>query len=233
VQCYGVGEWHTLPYLEMEYVYGASMEEILKTCRVLTPVETVAIGILVCRALGYAHHQVITVYGETYKGIVHRDLKPANILLSRTGQIKLTDFGIARPGAVSLHTIDSGKVVGTLPYLAPEQLKEEPLTEKTDIYALGATLYELLSGTRPFPQGDIPAIIAAKTSGSYKPLKPSATVPKEIVDIISCAMATDPHKRFHSAKDMGNKLEQVLNTIIKDRDTFILDSLVKRAFQPQ
>lgn len=233
VQCYGVGEWHSLPYLEMEYVNGASVEEIVKTCKSISPVETIAIGILVCRALNYAHKQVVTVYGETYKGIVHRDLKPANILLSRNGHIKLTDFGIARPGAVSLHTADSGRVVGTLPYLSPEQLGEEELTPKTDVYALGVTLYELVSGSRTFPQLDVSTLIAAKTKGNYKPLRSSQFLPQELVDIIEKAMATNPEKRFASAKDMGKILENVLQSIISDSDSFILDNLVNRAFKPE
>ena len=233
VQCYSVGEWHSLPYLEMEYVFGASIEEILKTCKSISPVEAIAIGILVCRALNYAHKQVVTVYGETYKGIVHRDLKPANILLSRNGHIKLTDFGIARPGAVSLHTADSGRVVGTLPYLSPEQLGEEELTPKTDVYALGVTMYELVSGGRAFPQLDISTLVTAKTKGNYKPLKGSQFLPQELVDIIERAMATNPEKRFISAKEMGKSLENVLQSIISDSDSFILDNLVNRAFKPE
>lgn len=231
VQCYGVGEWHSLPFLEMEYVYGASIEDVIKKCKSISPVEAIAVGILVCRALGYAHKQVVTVYGETYKGIIHRDLKPANILLSRNGHIKLTDFGIARPGAVSFHTADTGRVVGTLPYLSTEQLGEEELTSKTDIYALGVTLYELVSGNRAFPQLDVSTLIAAKTKGNYKPLKSSQFMPQELIEVIEEAMATNPEKRFASAKDMGKSLEKVLHTITSDSDAFILDNLVNRTFK--
>ena len=231
VQCYGVGEWHSLPYLEMEYVYGASIEDVMKTCKSISPIEVTAIGILVCRALNYAHKQVVTIYGETYKGIIHRDLKPANILLGRNGHVKLTDFGIARPGAVSLHTADTGNIVGTLPYLSPEQLSEEELTPKTDIYALGVTLYELVSGNRAFQQLDVSSLVTAKTKGDYKPLRSSPFLPQELIEIIEGAMATNPQKRFASAKDMGKSLEKVLHTIISDSDAFILDNLVKRAFK--
>jgi len=231
VQCYGVGEWHSLPYLEMEYVYGASIEDVMKTCKSISPIEATAIGILVCRALNYAHKQVVTIYGETYKGIIHRDLKPANIPLGRNGHVKLTDFGIARPRAVSLHTADTGSIVGTLPYLSPEQLSEEELTQKTDIYALGVTLYELISGNRAFQQLDVSSLVTAKTKGNYKPLRSSQFLPQELIEIIEGAMATNPEKRFASAKDMGKSLEKVLHTIISDSDAFILDNLVKRAFK--
>ncbi len=231
VQCYGVGEWHTLPYLEMEFINGASIEDVVKKCKSLTPVEIMGIGILVCRALNYAHHQVVTVYGETYKGIVHRDLKPANILLSKNGHIKLTDFGIARPGSVSFHTADTGKIIGTLPYLAPEQLKEEGLTPLTDVYALGATLYELVAGHRAFPQPDVPSLLSAISRGEYKPLRSSTFLPKELADVIECAMAIDPGKRYGSAIEMGTNLEKVLNKFIQDKDAFVLGNLVKRAFK--
>lgn len=231
VQCYGVGEWHSLPYLEMEYVSGASLGEILKICKYISPTEVLTIGILVCRALNYAHNQVVTVYGKTYKGIIHRDLKPANILLSKNGHIKLNDFGIARPGAVSLHTVDTGKIIGTLPYLSPEQVNGEILTHKTDIYSLGVTLYEMVTGDRAYPQIDIPSLITAKTKSDFKPLKSSSLLPKGVIDIIERAMTKDPGKRFASANEMSKSIEEVLHSMIQDKDTFILAGLLNRAFK--
>jgi len=230
VQCYGVGEWHGLPYLEMEYINGASIEDVMKKCKSVTPAETAAIGILVCRALEYAHRQTVTVYGKTYPGIIHRDLKPANILLGRNGHIKLTDFGIARPGAVSLHTADTGRIVGTLPYLSPEQIDGKELTAKTDIYALGATLYEFLAGQRAFPQFDVSSLVCAKTKGDYKRLKSSPYMPEALVAIIDKAMENDPQKRFPSAKDMGRSLEKVLSGMVAGKDDFIFNALLHRAF---
>jgi CHASE2 domain-containing sensor protein len=210
VHCYNVGEWHGLPFLEMEYVHGASMEEILKKWNNVTVEQALLIGIKVCRALHYAHNQVLTIYGKTYRGIIHRDLKPANIMLSRAGQIKLTDFGIARPGAVSLHTIDTGSVVGTLPYLAPEQLDQHELTPGTDIYALGTTLYELIAGERAFPQVEIPSLIRAKSGGIYTPLTRVAQVPAEVAGILDTAMAIEPERRFSTAQAFGEALERAL-----------------------
>ncbi len=231
VQCYGVGEWYSLPYLEMEYVSGATIEDILNKCNSLTPIETLAIGVLVCRALNYAHHQVVTVYRKRYKGIIHRDLKPANILISKTGQIKLSDFGIARPGAVSLHTVDSGKVIGTLPYLSPEQLEGKALSPSTDLYALGATLYELVTGCRVFPQTEVSTLITAKSKGSFKKLKCSTDLPEAFINTIERSMAVNPEKRFASAKDMGKALEKILYGMIQDKDIFILENLVNRSLK--
>ena len=210
VQCYSVGEWHSLPYLEMEYVNGASIDEVLRRCRLLSVEQSLAIGILVSKALHYAHNQVITIYGKTYKGIVHRDLKPANIMLNRNGRIKLMDFGIARPGSVSLHTIQLGSVVGTLPYLAPEQLAGEDLTARTDVYALGATLYEFITGERTFPQTEVPALISAKNRGDYKPLGSSVRISADAASVIDKALSVDPAKRYSSAHTFGLDLEKAL-----------------------
>jgi hypothetical protein len=213
VQCYSVGDWHGLPYLEMEYIYGMSFEEIISKRGSLTPAEATAVGILVCRALQYAHQQVVSIYGKTYRGVIHRDLKPANIMLSRGGRIKLTDFGIARPGEVSLNTADAGTIIGTLPYLAPEQAEGQELTSRADIYALGVTLYEFLSGARAFPQGEITALLTAKATGSVKHLSSDGKIPESLAAIVNKSMATEAEKRYESAFAMEKELETVLRAM--------------------
>ena len=230
VHCYNVGEWHSLPYLEMEYVYGASMEEVLEKKYNVTVEQALIIGILVARALRYAHNQVMSIYGTTYRGIVHRDLKPANIMLGRAGQVKLTDFGIARPGKVSLHTGDAGSVVGTLPYLAPEQLEGGELTGSADIYALGATLYEMIAGERLFPQTEVPALLRAKSVGTFKPLVRVAHIRPEMAACIEKAFDMDPKKRYPSAKEFGAELEKMLFQLCGHDASASVDSLVKRVW---
>lgn len=211
VQCYGVGEWHTLPSVEMEYVHGSSFAEVQGQCGALPAAEALAVGILVCKALSYAHGQVCTIYGKRYNGVMHRDLKPGNILLSRSGRVKLADFGIARPVEASLHTQDSGNIVGTLPYIAPEQLDSTEIGPAVDIYALGATLYELLTCTYAFPPDmGITAMIKAKTTGDFRKLAPSAALPAPAADAIMRAMATDPAERFESAAAFGKSMENCL-----------------------
>ncbi len=228
VQCYNAGDWHSLPYLEMEYVPGAAMDSVLAKCKLLTAEQAIAIGILVCRALHYAHLKTVTVYGKTYKGVIHRDLKPANIILSRGGKVKLADFGIARPQAVSLHTADSSKVVGTLPYLAPEQLDGKQLTARTDIYALGMTLYEFVTGERAYPQTEITTLITAKTKGQIRSLRGSTLVPAVLADVIEKAMAKDPNDRFESAQAMERELQRALHSLVREPGNQFVASLVKR-----
>lgn len=219
IQCYSVGEWHGLPYLEMDYLNGVAFDRLLRKVGPLTPAETCAFGALVARALHYAHTQVVTVYGKTYRGVIHRDLKPANILLSRSGRIKLTDFGIARPVSVSLHTMDQGRVVGTLPYLAPEQCAGKEVTARTDVYALGETLYELVSDRRAFPQEDVMSCATAKSQGDFQPLSAFVKIPKGLDTIIRKAMATKPGARYESAAAMGAELESLLSSMVKGAES--------------
>jgi serine/threonine protein kinase len=228
VQFYGVGEWHGLPYIEMEYVPGASMDDVYRKCVTLTSQEAMAVGIVVCRALHYAHTLATTIYGKTYKGVIHRDLKPANIMISKSGRVKLTDFGIARPTEVSLHTLEIGKVVGTLPYLAPEQLDGSDITAAVDIYALGATLYEFVTGERAFPQIDLNALVTAKASGKVKPLPGS--LPPDLVRIINRAMALRANERYATAQEMEKDLEKALRPLLPPgKPAFgIFKELVKR-----
>jgi hypothetical protein len=229
VQFYNVGEWYSLPYIEMEFVPGASTEDVLEKCGTFGPQEAAAIGIIVCRALDYAHKKITTIYGQTYKGVIHRDLKPANIMLSKSGRIKLTDFGIARPQNVSLHTMDTGAVVGTLPYLAPEQLAGgQELSARVDIYALGATLYEFLNGKRAFPQNEVPALVSAKSSGSIAPLA-SGSVPKQLAAVIQKAMAVKPQDRYESVAAMEKDLDKVLSDLRHPASGHaVLSQLVKK-----
>ncbi len=229
VHCYSVGEWHSLPYVEMEFVDGITLENIIRQHGSLSPEQSAIIALLVCRALDYAHHHVMTIYGKTYHGVIHRDLKPANILISRSGKVKLTDFGIARPTSVSLHTMDTGNIVGTLPYLAPEQLDGKELDAQTDIYALGITLYEMLTGVRAFPQRDISSLIQAKSLGKIKaPLASFSAVPNRLADIVDKAIESNRQLRYHLAKEMANDLENFIRERAEEPAYIHLQELVKR-----
>jgi Serine/threonine protein kinase len=228
VQFYSVGEWHGLPYIEMEYVPGAALDDVCEKCMVFSPQEAMAVGILICRALHYAHNQVTTIYGKVYKGVIHRDLKPANIMLSRSGRVKLTDFGIARPEEVSLHTLDSGKVVGTLPYLAPEQLSGADITAQVDIYALGATLFELVAGERAFPQTDMNVLLSAKSSGKVRALP--GHISQGLQEIIAKAMAVKTVDRYATAAHMEKDLDKTYRSLTdKTLSGYaVLENLVNR-----
>ncbi|MDD5673790.1 MAG: serine/threonine-protein kinase [Chitinivibrionales bacterium] len=234
VRFYDVGEWFTLPFVEMEYVNGVSLDRCLAAQGALSVAETTVVGILICRALHHAHSLTATLYGATYNGIIHRDLKPGNILLSKGGRIKLSDFGISRPESVGLHT-QATTLVGTLPYLAPEQLTGGKLSPRTDIYSLGVSLFELASGVRAFNQADLGTLVRAKCDGTAAPLKcPRADTAEAHVQkfgaILSRAMAVKPEERFGSALDMARELEHLVRAIAPAKSGSILTGLAHRTF---
>jgi CHASE2 domain-containing sensor protein len=228
VHCYSVGSWHGLPCIEMEYVHGVSLENHLAKCGQFSVEETLAIGIIIARALHYAHNRHVAIEGKVYEGIIHRDLKPANILLSRGGRVKLSDLGIARPQQVSIHTQESTAIVGTLPYLAPEQIDGRNIDSRADLYALGATLYEFLTGRRAWPQQEMTVLLSAKAIGHYTPLKASGAIPDAVIDIIKTSLAINPDDRFPNAESMCREMEKVWLKTVKKHGTMALQGLVKR-----
>lgn len=198
VSIYDVGEENGLPYLVMEYVEGSNLKEIISRQGPLSPAETVNIGIQVCAALAHAHD----------KGIVHRDIKPHNILVTPGGRVKVTDFGLARflslPG---ITMAQSGTVMGSVHYFSPEQARGEEATPRSDIYALGAVLYETVSGEVPF-SGENPVSVAIKhLQEDPMPLRSkNPAIPASLEAIIFKAMARNPEERFTSAREMQQAL---------------------------
>ncbi|HEX7509785.1 MAG TPA: serine/threonine-protein kinase, partial [Chitinivibrionales bacterium] len=130
VEIHNIGYWdQRVPFLEMEYVDGHSIRELLTRHGKLPPAVALTIAYFVCQSLYYAHTKDYTIYGTVYHGLIHRDIKPDNIILSKEGIVKLMAFGIARPSEVSLHTI-GGKVMGSLAYLSPEQLEGKDIDHR-------------------------------------------------------------------------------------------------------
>jgi hypothetical protein len=209
IEIHGVGEWHGLPFIEMEKVEGVALDEIIRERGALPAVVCTSIGIMICRALSYAHKQECTIYGRSYLGVIHRDLKPGNIMISSNGIAKLMDFGIARPVDVSFETLD-GLVSGTLPYLAPEQLEKKKLDVRTDLYALGTTMYEIVCGTVAFPQSSFAQLVSFKTKSKYKPLEAfSIKLPPELKRLIYKCMYQDPQKRYANTEILRRELEKI------------------------
>ena len=169
------------------------------------------ISIALADALAAAHE----------KGIVHRDLKPANIMLARDGRVKVLDFGLAKiaPGptdaGAGTATIEapltmSGQVVGTAPYMAPEQLRGEPVDARTDLFALGVILYELAIGRRPFAGStiaDVGSSILRDQPQSLQSLR--GDLPRELAPIIERCLEKDPRRRFQTAVEVRRELERI------------------------
>ena len=180
----------------MEYVEGEDLKTLLRREHILPEKRAREIGAQVCEVLAYAHTQ----------GIVHRDIKPQNILLTVDGQVKVTDFGIARALASAAIT-ETGTVLGSVQYLSPEQARGLGVGQSADLYSLGVVLFEAVAGQLPF-DGDSPIAIALKHIHEPPPTPGhnDAPVSRETERIILKALAKDPRDRYRSAEEMREDL---------------------------
>jgi hypothetical protein len=202
-------------YLVMEYMDAGSVETVLRRSGPIEPRYAIPILVKVLKGLTYAHSF----------GYIHRDIKPNNILLSRSGEAKVTDFGIAKViGGENLTR--QGFVLGTTPYMAPEYLSQGIVTPQTDIYAMGVTLFEMLTNRKPFEErGDGEGLVDfAKRVCFGEPTPPSAyrPVPAELERIILKAIARDPKKRYRSSDRFEADLARAFPDLV-DRSIEIPD----------
>ncbi len=204
---------HQIPFIEMEFVEGVSVKQLIAQHRRLPLTVALSITYFVSQALQYAHVKNYTLYGKVYHGLVHRDIKPDNVVVSKDGVVKLMDFGVARPSEVSLHTVGA-KIVGTLIYLSPEQLNGTSLDNRSDLFSLGCVIYEMISGGRAFPHKSLQELVQKKMKGEYEPVSAHGVqVPDSVVAIIDKSLALNPDHRFQSAADMGEALFAALHEI--------------------
>ncbi|MDR2692849.1 MAG: serine/threonine protein kinase [Chitinispirillales bacterium] len=208
VEVYSAGEWNGVPYMEMEYVDGCNLQEALETRGRFPDAVCCAAGLCIASALNYAHTLKFTLGGNSYDGIIHRDLKPANIIVSKHSEIKLTDFGIARPAQTSLHTID-GNIVGTLHYLSPEQLGNGKIDPRSDIYSFGAILYEMATGVKTFPQKSITELTMHRAANSFKsPYEYDIPAAPSISNIILKCLKASAQERYQNAAELIGDLQR-------------------------
>jgi serine/threonine-protein kinase len=207
VAVYDTGEDYvdgvSIPYIVMEYVDGSTLRELLHSGRKLLPERALEMTIGILQALEYSHRS----------GIVHRDIKPANVMLTRTGQVKVMDFGIARAmGDSGMTMTQTAAVIGTAQYLSPEQAKGESVDARSDLYSTGCLLYELLTVRPPFV-GDSPVAVAYQHVRE-EPQPPSAFDPEvtpAMDAIVLKALTKDPDYRYQSADEMRADIEACLD----------------------
>ncbi|MDP4746207.1 MAG: Stk1 family PASTA domain-containing Ser/Thr kinase, partial [Candidatus Nanopelagicales bacterium] len=194
-----------VPYIVMEYVNGTTLRDIVKSGRKLQTERALRISIGVLDALAYSHSH----------GIIHRDIKPANVMITKNGDVKVMDFGIARALADTKATMTGGStVLGTAHYLSPEQARGESVDARSDLYSAGVLLYELLTGEPPF-SGDSPVSVAYQHVSEYAapPSSLDSQIPNEIDTVVLHALAKSPDDRYQTAEEFQSDVERVLQGI--------------------
>ena len=200
VRTHDFGEWQGTSYVTMEYVEGITLRDLIDTRKRLEASSTIGLARQLAAALAVAHEE----------GVIHRDIKPQNLLLDAAGVLKVMDFGIARLAERQGTLTQAGMVVGTPAYMAPEQLLDEAVDARSDLYAAGVVLYECLTGSLPFSAASPIALIAKVLNTTPAPpgdLAPD--VPGPLSSLVMRLIAKDPAERPRSAGELGELLAQL------------------------
>ncbi len=201
VDIYDWGSDHGVYFMVMELIQGQNLREVLRSEGALEPRRVAEIAVAVAAALGAAHE----------RGLVHRDIKPANVLLTPEGDVKVTDFGIARAWDDSDQLTRTGAVIGTATYFSPEQAQGLTADGRSDLYALGVVMYEMLTGVPPFV-GESPVSVAYQHVREFAPppsdLNPN--IPEALDAIVMRCLEKDPRKRYQTAGALSVDLGRFL-----------------------
>jgi len=198
-------------YIAMEYIDGVSLRAMIRDKRPLDTAKGLDIVRQICAAMVYMHSQ----------GVIHRDLKPENILITDSGQVKIMDFGIALDESARRLTWSGlSSTIGTPDYMAPEQISGRRGDVRTDIYALGTMLYEMLTGSLPFEGENVYSVMRAKANEDPQP--PSrywSEIDPHLEEIILHAIARQPRDRYGAATEMCKELSKPEQVVISGRAT--------------
>jgi eukaryotic-like serine/threonine-protein kinase len=197
IRIFDLGQADGFKFITMEYLEGQDLRAVIREKGKLPPEQAARIILQICRALEVAHSE----------GVIHRDLKPQNIMLDANGRAYVMDFGIARSAYLPGMT-QTGALVGTPEYMSPEQAKGEKLGERSDLFSLGAILYELVIGQSPYYSDTPLATLWKRIQEKAKPLdEVDPTIPKPFSDIVARALEIEPENRFASASEFAQHLE--------------------------
>src|ERR1700735_2076603 len=206
VTVYESGEQDGNPYLVMECLDGEPVSRIISERRPMPIVDKLELLVQVCDGLQHAH--------DRKPQVIHRDIKPANVILSKDGTAKIVDFGIARVVGVETSTLQTGQLLGSLPYLSPEQINSMPIDSRTDIFSAGVMMYELLTYSLPFMANEPAAVFVKILREEPPPLsKYLGEVPPELQACVNRALAKKTHDRYQAAEEFGFDLLQIQKKI--------------------
>jgi len=197
VTIHDFGESQGLSYIAMEFIDGIGIDHVIAETGRMPAERAAALGAQVAEALDYAHKH----------GVVHRDIKPANIMIEAGDRVKVTDFGIAKPGDSAEHLTMTGSLLGTPSYMSPEQARGQTLDGRSDLFSAGCVLYEMVAGKKAFRGDSITALlfkIITEEPPSLRELDP--TVSDEMLRIIAKALSKSPEARYQTGRELADDL---------------------------
>jgi WD40 repeat protein len=218
VTIYDLGEVEGTPYIAMELLDGMDLSQALRPLDRLSVEEKIQIVAEVCRGLDFAHK----------RGVVHRDVKPANIRILTGGGVKIVDFGIAHMAGSTL--TQSGIVLGTPSYMAPEVIASGRVDHRADVWSTGIVLYEALTGARPYDSPEFARVLYRIVHEPLPPIDPGLKLPAGVSEILTKALTRDPARRYQELAEMGRDLQRVIGKGWK-ADTPIPAEARQRAFE--
>ena len=205
VTVYDLGDDGGMPYLVMEYVEGDTMETLIRSRREIPLAEKLSLMVSVCDGLDYAHH----------RGVIHRDIKPANLIIPADGALKIVDFGIARFG--NDHLTRTGRVMGSIFYMSPEQINGNELDVGTDIYSTAVVLFELLTWELPFHGKDTSSTLMKILNDPVPPLSTYLSeYPAELDQVLGRAMAKSRYERYAAIEEFAFDLQRIQEAVRRD-----------------
>ncbi len=195
VQVYELKEYENFCYIVMEYLEGESLKSIITGRKALSHLSKLEIARQIASGIAYAHS----------KGVIHRDLKPANIFIREDGVAKILDFGVAKLATSEM--TQKGTILGTISYMAPEQLRGIEIDERSDIFSIGAIMYEMFSYQKPFHATSVTQVMnkIVNATPDYIP-----RAPKDINEIIFKCLAKNPKERFQTAEELRESIEELI-----------------------
>lgn len=211
VQIFELGDDHGF-FMVMEYVRGLPLRGLLREHQRLGthPSFPLTARVIADASAGLHHAHELTEPGGEVLGLIHRDVSPDNLLVSAEGQVKVADFGIARASTTASHTQD-GQLRGKIPYMAPERLAGKPIDRRSDVYALGVVMYEMLTGLRPFGSFSGSELMAqALFNQPPEAITRRPEIPQRLNEIVTRALANDEEERYPTALALGSELEDFL-----------------------
>jgi len=204
VSIYDAGMYQDFCYITMEYIDGPTLEKFCRPDNLLPISKVVEVIFVACKALDYAHK----------KGVIHRDIKPSNIMLNKSGAVRITDFGIAE---IKSEQTSSKGIVGSPCYMSPEQVREQPVEDKSDIFSMGCVLYELFTGKKAFAgENDFSTMyqIINEDPVPLRELRPE--IPPVLSKITRKALAKAPNERYQTCMDFAYDLRVALRGLKDD-----------------